>query len=317
MNALKKLLFGTDEKTLEVTMISDCLVNGRHCAGGETITLPETHARQVIAVGRAYCPAEEAEADAQREEDQRLIPPPVPKKEMPDSWRALPSCFHKWHELNASLMALSDRYNLIETKLLELVSRHVYKPTPNAFAGLRGEDLAKAVSFSISNGQASADYEKNFRPIAVLKDALVRSHKAVDSWLADNRTELVRARMDCSDHVQEVCGSMGREVRELHAMGFELFNIRIAALGLADFHARNLFRQSADAVKYATIQPPAIQDLRLAWADESGPTYYVDRPVPVMASMVQNWQPIADEVAKLTKQVQSELKAARKASQAA
>jgi hypothetical protein len=320
MNMLQKLLNPKPATLIEVVFLRPSMINGIHYNTGDVAVVSERQAAELIGSNAASRKAEDGLAAKKLADLAAMLPPPGEPRPVPDGWESLPQCFSGWWTLNERGLLLIHRHDQITELLVNEARKYcktgsmdsIHLGIPNR---LDRDRVIQAVGLALHVGSVPQDHVDKLR---YFRDAEQRAEQAVDDWRSANVRELTRLRIECSDFTQERHGELCRNIRDLHKMAFDLFNTRIAALGLGETKAKELFRGSADAIRYTTILRPDLQDLRLAWANEGeSPKYYIDRLPPVMASLITGWAATGEEVTKLTRQCKSELAKASKVTNAA
>lgn len=310
---IKHLLFPTAPKTVEVVVTRNTFAAGRELLAGQTVELPERQASELINAGAAANPAAEDAAAQQLANLNALLPPPVEPRPMPDAWAGLPKCFGDWWQLNQSAHCLIERRGQIWEKLLVMLQSY-QSPDLRSIAWLPDPAMRRElveVTAKIFADRAQTDLHTAEE--RHLRDAYKRAEQAVDDWRESNREAVQIALFHCSQHLQQHHGKLCREIRELHALGLEIFSARIAALGLAASKVQQLYSGSADYQKYNGITIPQLSDLKLAYSDENGPLFFVNVPPPTMACLIQGYSKTAAEVERLTAEAKKELARTRKA----
>ncbi len=321
MNPFKRIISPKSEPLVTVELARACFITGISHQAGDTIRVSERVAQELVAADNAIRRDHNAAAEAERERLAALIPAPVEAKPMPENWQDLPPAFHDLWRLDEAANCLVERRSRIWDVLMATMHRyralgeglHHFKATyDHADYGLRAK-LQKAFS-NLHVGQLP---EKHLAEVRHLKDAYHGIEQSVRDWSEQNRDAWTRAKFQAGQHIQTKHGELCRAIRELHALGREIFSCRVAALGLAEIHVDRLFEGSADALKYRSIETPTLGDLKLAWNDDNGPEYYVEKTPAQMVTLLRGWEATSAEVAKLTRQAQAELSKARRVSQAA
>lgn len=307
---LKKLFNPTAEPVVSVRITRNVLVSGRHLQDGDEVDLPASTARQLAYEGAAVELGTDAALHARRTSLAALLPPPGEPRPVPAEWELLPKCFADWWNLNEAGLLLIQRREAIEETIIKKIGSKV-------LPSLRGVETLpthyqKKLIGTINFG-VGAPSEEMTEAERYLKDALRRATEAVDDWQESNGEELLRLRLLCSDHTQLVHGELVREIRALHRLAFALFETRISALGLSRLHVERLYIGSADHHRFAAIEEPALQDLRLAWVSENGqPHHYIDRSPRTLAQLCRDWSASTAAVRELAKDATTELSKARR-----
>jgi hypothetical protein len=319
---LKSLIHPTPAAETRVRILRDTLIAGRPVSAEQVLTVSERIAGELVSAGAA----ETLDInEARQNEAQRLasmVPPAVMPNPPPDLLADMPACFAKWWNLNAAGIALENRaidiFNALivhgKKGMLEFTVNDAVKNLDMQASGVRDAAFA-AIARAVHVGAPTDSFVTELRH---LRDALQRAEQATRDWADMNRNELAKLHFECSQHAIAKHGELTRAIRELHGLGFELFNCRIGALQLGQPQARRLYHGSRDYQLYGAMPEPGIQNLRLAWSDSGNdPQHYLQNTPPVMAQMIRDWQVIGEEVSQLTKQAKSELSKARKVAQAA
>jgi hypothetical protein len=308
---LKEIVNPFAEKSVEVEITSTCAVAGEQVKAGDRITVKESVARDLIAAGRAIDHAAVLKEQTRRQRLKSLIPLLEEPAPMPEDWSRLPKCFSLFWKLNQAGMVLIHHRDEIERRLIKRVSRKQM----GSFSGINqiSESNQSKIFAGLALSMDGMD-AREIEELQTLKNAYQNAYEEVKEWQRENTPELIRHQMACSDAVQDTHGEVCRSIRDLHAMALELFKTRIAALGLGQHDVNRLFLNSADAVKYASIQRPTLQDLRLAWNDGQGDLKtYVDHPPATLANLLKGFRITQAEVEKLAKEATAELTRATKA----
>jgi hypothetical protein len=314
---LRKLIRPTAEALVTVEITRNCSVGGTPYSAGDRPTVSHKIAAELVNAGAALdSAAEDAEATRQRNLA-ALIPPPGEAKSMPESWATLPSIFADWWNLDQQGMTLIDRAEAIERLAIEKISRFAAAPD---FSGVnRIQDpaqrsaLISAAAGALHVGELPPGY---LAECQYLRDASERANEAVSAWRAQHGQTVAVLRFKASQAVLDAHGDLARTAREIQFTGRSIFAVRIGSLGLAECRVDDLFRGSADFQRYVLpAEIPALQELRVAWflAGGTDQASYLDRPVPVLAQLWQDFTNRSAELVKLLKTGQAELAKAQKA----
>jgi hypothetical protein len=321
MNLLQRLISPASAETVEVELTRNCFISGNSYAAGDRVQVSRKIADELAAGGAALDRAADAAEVAERDRLAALIPPAVQPQPLPDSWKDLPPAFHDLHAMEEAASALVERRSQIWDKLMATMGR--YRALGEGLNNWKGTYAKADIGTRRKLDKVIAGLhighlpEAHLAEVRHLKDAYQRSEQAVRDWQADNGDRWKAANFHASQHVMKKHGEVCKAVRELHALGREIFAVRLSALGLDQSKIDELFRCSADAMKYAAIEPPTLGDIKLAWADASGPMYYLAMPPSTMVYFLRGWEATAAEVDRLTKQARTELKKATAVSAAA
>lgn len=321
MNLLKKLVNPKSAKKLAVELSRNCFINGVSHAAGEILELSEREAREIVASGGGVDLSADEAATLESARLNSLLPPPVEPQPLPESWKSFPASFHELWQLEQAAEALVARRGLIWERLLVTMKQHpaLGESLANFGASYKLADSATRSKLrdAVANVYVGRPSESHLRAVKFLKDAYERAEQAVRDWNFSNGERWQVAKYHASQHLLERHGATCKGIRELHALGREIFAERIKALGLSESKISELFRGSSDAVRFASIEPPTLDDLRLAFADESGPSYYVEKSPANMVQLLQTWAATEAEVVRLTVEAKKELVRVRKVSGAA
>lgn len=307
---LRKLLAPKSEKLVRIELSRNVFISGVTYSAGDIIEVPESTAKQLVLESAAI----DREAD-QRESDRierlnALLPPPGTARPVPTEWEHLPVYFATWWELNESGLLLLNRAEGITAALLAkfgsktLPSLRTLEQLPIASQ----RKLIGTIDFNVGTPSQDALERERY-----LKDALERANRAFDDWSVANAEQLATLRFECSTYTIQRHGELVKACRDLSAIGRQIFEIRIGALALEPWKITDLYMGSSDRARFH-IDPPGLQDLRLAWSDAgSDPVHYLDHPVPTMASLIAHWAAVAARVEGLAAEARKELARAKKA----
>lgn len=318
MNFLRKLINPTAAEVSTITLTRACRVQtatGEMINGelGEVVQVTRRTAAELCAMDAATDHASDTAAAARATSLAALLPPPGEARPVPPEWEKLPPCFTDWFRLNEAGLLLLRRRDEIERRLIERGSRLV----PPESLGEVGKgitdqrDRDRAVAAVAKACTIATIDDEHLARCRYLRDALERSKNSFEDWQDRHAGQLAKLRFECSRYTIERHGEIVRAYRELAAVGRELFECRVRPLNLAPWKISELHRGSADYARFS-IQPPTLQNLRLAWADPGeSPVHYLDIPVSTMVSLIEDFSSIAAEAAALLKQAKAELKKAQ------
>ncbi|MES2920193.1 MAG: hypothetical protein V4819_01505 [Verrucomicrobiota bacterium] len=313
---LKRLFNRTAEPKISVIITRETFIEGRPYTINEEVTLPEQVALQLIAIGAAVDPTTEGRAAAQAAKDAELLPPPVEALPCPEAWTKLPVCFASWWKLNEAHRCLADRRDAIEEKLIAYYRRYTLQCEPyelgTAIADPR--ERARVLGVAMSQISIGAIDPSHIHDCRLLRDFYQRAKVTTDEWLEANRDALNIARIECSNAVLKKHAELCHDSGALSAVAFDMFSIRIAALGLAEYEVRRLFTNSSDFCNYHRDKP-SIQDLKSAWFEGNGADqhHYINQPVPVMVGMLEGFDAQHADIKALSKTAKSALDKTRTA----
>jgi len=322
MNPFRKLITPAAEPKVEVELTRNAFIAGVAYSAGEKITASKKVVNELIAAGSVLDRAADDTEAAEAARLEALIPPPVPAAPLPKNWLDLPPAFHELWAMEESANALIERRSLIWETLMATMNR--FRTVGDNVRGLmvtynHSEAGAKQKIHDIIAGLHIGHLpDSHLREIRFLKDAFQRSEQAVRDWHAENGDRWTKANFHASQFVLKKHGELCKAIRELHSLGRQIFGARIAGLGLGEAKQDELFRSgSADALKYAGIEPPGMNDLKLAWSDDTGQMFYLAKSPATMFYLVREYEATGEQVAALTKQARAELTKANRVSAAA
>jgi hypothetical protein len=311
---LKNIFNPFTQKQVEIQFTQKCFVNSVEYAAGTKATFDERTAAELVAIDRAVDHAAQLKAVTKKQHLNLLIPAMPEPTAVPSAYKNLTKCFTDWHKLNQAGIILMNHRDEIERRLIAKISNRSL-PTLRNMNDLSAQDQAKLIS-GVSFTPPPTEFELEEQ--RHLKNEFQKADQAVRDWKASNSDELIRYQLQCSDAAQDAHGSLRRDITALHNLAFQLFSLRINALGLGLRDVERLFQNSSDAAKYASIEKPHLQDLRLAWSEQGeDPKLYLDQPVPVMAQLIAAWSDTAAHVKSLTKAAMDELAKAQAVTKAA
>lgn len=301
---LKSIFNPFTQKQVEVEFTQTCFVNGTQYAAGTKATFDERTAAELVAIDRAVDHAAQLKAVLKKQHLNLLIPSVPETTAVPSEYKGLAKCFTDWHKLNQAGVVLMNYRDEVEKRLIAKISNRSL-PTLRNMNDLSAQDQARLIA-GVSFNPPPTEFELEEQ--RHLKNEFQKADQAVRDWKASNSDELIRYQLQCSDAAQDAHGSLRRDITVLHGLALQLFETRIHALGLGQHDVARLFKNSSDASKYASIDKPHLQDLRLAWSEQGeDPKLYIDQPVPVMAQLIAGWNNTAAHVKSLTKAASDEL----------
>ena len=236
----------------------------------------------------------------------------------PATWGKLPECFRVYHQTEAEIAAARDHIQLIHGKRLELFG------TNTDFSKSEGTILAGTVSSS-SDTRDRGVYS-SLRPIN-FDDPVNRTHArflAVAEEVAkDHLNRLLessdipqqRRFLECGTHRIDAAEELQDIITELADTGFQIFSLRLQALGLSEGHVRKLYAGSADFVRYSNQTPAYVGGT--CWggmAEDGRMRRYSDLPVESSAGHLLRDRARLEELKPLLKAAKAELAKAQKAS---
>lgn len=308
-----KSLFKPNAELVEVQFLETCLVANQTYESGMVTKFPEKTAKELVAAGRAIDIAQDAEKQKEVERLRSLIPGPIEPLPVPSNWADLPECFTRWHELNSKYQALVKRAAAIEEMLIATCQRNRVQLDLDSIRRNAGNHASKLIEAVIANIEVGMPDLRRENEIRTLTDALQRANQAVEDWLGSNREKTVYQKILCGDEAVAAHGELCREIRELESTALAIFSERIKPLGLAESKIRELFRGSADCVRYQ-VDKPSLDDLCVGWAEEKGARLILDKPCETIASLVESFRQQLDAVRGLFADARKELARTSKAS---
>lgn len=305
-----KNLFKPKAADVEIIFTRTCFVGGVQYIEGTRASFDRKTASEIIASDAAADPQADLAAVAKADDLSALLPPPVEQAPVPESWSKLPACFSAWWKLNEARNALITRRDATEGKLMEWYCNR----SPDFKRGLTALPAEQSRRiFSGMNFEINTDLPQDLEKLRFFKDAVQRLNQSISAWQDANQDDYVRAQLDCSTHTQVVHGALCKGIRELHGKAFELFSLRISALGLSGHKVAELFQGSGDCERFASISAPSMQDLRLGWSEPGqDPVHYINRTPITLSQNVASYLETSAQVEELTTQADKELATARK-----
>ena len=313
LKSLKNILKPTAPELVRVQLIRDVMVGGVAYKSGDALEVTARTVGELAACGAIHDTATESAETARRREMESLLPPPTKPEPAPEIYQNLPECFAKHHALEQAGRCLEIRRDAIEEKLADSRLRR----TPGGDRRLEGisqipaHQLAAAMAGAVVGAAGVTEFLEAERFLA---DALIRANEAFDFWQNQNENELLRLRMQCSDVYLEKVGEVARTTREIHAVGREIFNCRIAALCLTEWKSAEIFRGSSDFIRFVQAHDiPEPMNLRMAWFLDDGKDQHAfsDCPPRTLAGLLFGLQARGGEAAKALRDAKAELKKAQ------
>lgn len=243
---------------------------------------------------------------------------PTPAREepapLPDRWNELPQCFQDWHRMTQDLIVARKHINAIrETR------RNVFG-TDADFSDVEGTFLAGGVG----GGDNRTNYFSTLQPFNMSDPTTKRLARFLAAGLAGAEDYLARLREKTTIPLQRAFYESGMHhltkaeevqilVAEIKGIGYQIFEHRLSALGLAEGHLRRLYSGSADFLKYGNLAEAHFAGRCSAGYDEAGILrVYSDEPVPATACHSLRDMARIPELQALLKQAKAELHAAQK-----
>ncbi|MFK7849630.1 MAG: hypothetical protein AB8D78_01525 [Akkermansiaceae bacterium] len=235
-------------------------------------------------------------------------PDPAP---MPSEWEQLPDCFSKWWNINEQFRAAHQHIEDIKATRLKTFGTEI----PISFSDDTGNVIVNRLTFGKPNEGVVYDrkiFNVTDPEVRQLETFIFNAEESAKDYLERLREtkalDLQRAYLDCGFHRLRVCEQLDEVILETQKIGFEIFKLRIGALGLADGHTRRLYSGSADAVKYHSMDSAYSGSKRSAGYDSHGILrVYVEEPVTSTAQISIREVERTKEAKKLLKQGREEL----------
>lgn len=237
-------------------------------------------------------------------------------EEPPVAWKTLPDCFTEFFSIAAQIAVAREHIELIRAKRKE-----IFGTASIDFEGGEGVILAGAFSAAPRENPIST-----LRPINLgdpVNQKLARFLNVAEANATDHLERLKETRnlpmqrlfLECGKHRIDAAEELQLLLQELANVGFEMFSLRLQALGLAQHQVAKLFPGSADFVRYAN-QPPAYLGGICFGGYDSGGTVrrFSDLPVESSASHLLRDRERLAELKPLLVQARKELAKALKAS---
>jgi len=214
------------------------------------------------------------------------FPDPTPARPTPlparDSWKALPKCFTKYHDLLDERRVLREHLRAIDDKRIELFGSNI---DISQFT-----DSATAIGLRLVEGKTAQDNMTITRHILRHDDPevqfqnrmLTRAYNATLDELEKHKEAqnipLQKLFVQCGSHRVTIALELQEIINEVATLGLEIFAQRVSALGLADFQIVRLFQGSGDWAKYVNVQ----QAYTAAYSEipkENGGGFFTDEAV--------------------------------------
>ena len=327
LKSLKSIVLGTpDGPTVKVKLLGNIsfVQAGKTISGcqGDEFVLSERDGRSMAAERLVEIIGQD-EVDAQRQADlEAMLPvlrPPLPA---PTGWENLPECFTNWHVKADRVAVYQERYAAIEKMIFAQLNMQTGNVSPISIlpGDLNFRQRQTALSRVLtSSSQVIGLGLEGLNRREYLDQALHHAADELEDIATRSHDPIMVLFVQCSDLTIAAHGAMTKASGECKKIAFDLFSLRIKALGLADHQARRLFIGGADFVRYdLPADVPAMQDLRLGWSNGgSDPKFYLGIPVPIMAALYQKWLAEAARIGDLAVAAKKELFKASKAITAA
>ena len=313
MNPLLKLLNPKSESTRPILFTRTCTADGKTWQAGETGNFSDKTARDLIAADAGYDPSARDANKKRLKNLNKLLPAEIPAEPLPESWEKLPKSFSDWWKLHAAYQSLAKYHDALWDVLLSKMQ--MYMMVLN-ISGVEGQSMKNrevilqglAAGFSIGNPPP-----EHVAQVEFLKGAYLDAEKECDDWMQSNKNEMIHKRILCGDEVQDLLEKLKTDVAETHALGMQLFSLRIATLGLSGRKVSELYAGSELALRYSSFDIPSLPALKLAYYENGvGARSYIDRPVQTIECLYRSLTAQAAEVSAALKAAKAELAKAQK-----
>ena len=258
-------------------------------------------------------------APAKPAPSEKAFPDPTPTRPepnpAPESWKDLPKCFVKYHELLDERRCLREYLRIIDDKRIELFGSNIdiSQFTDSASAiGLRlVEGKTPQENMTIHRHILRYDNPETVYQNKMLTRAYNATADALEKHKEDQNVPLQKLFVQCGHHRVTVALELQEIIDEVAKTGLEIFAQRVSALGLAEFQITRLFQGSADWAKYVSIEQ-AYTAAHSEIPAENGGGYFTDEPVASSACNSLNMAPRIPEVKALLAEAKRTLATARK-----
>jgi hypothetical protein len=260
------------------------------------------------------------------------VPPRQEARPLPARWEELPSCFaHYWTLAEEFRTARSHVSEIIAARVEILgtnieLSRVKFTTGQDDIGGFilagstmhanpRMGDAGGLISTVKPIDTADPTLRKLDRLLTLGEDA---ARDFYERLVGTKEITLQKAFLACGQHRLTVADELRVLLDELANIGFDLFQARTAALGLADYQIRRLYHGSADFLRFADHGTAVGGFKRSAGLDaNSQPIIYSDEPVSSQAGWSLQMSDRLSELHPLLTEGRKELAKARKVSAAA
>jgi len=250
---------------------------------------------------------------------EKAFPDPTPARPTPlparDSWKDLPKCFVKYHDLLDERRVLREHLRAIDAKRIELFGSNI---DISQFT-----DSATAIGLRLVEGKTPQDNMTVTRHILRYDDPetqyqnkmLTRAYNStldeLEKHKEDQNIPLQKMFVQCGHHRVSIALELQEIIDEVAKLGLEIFAQRVSALGLAEFQIVRLFQGSADFLKYVSTESAYTAQYSEIPA-ENGGGYFTDEAVEQSACHSLNMAPRIPEMKALLTEAKKTLAQARK-----
>jgi hypothetical protein len=240
-------------------------------------------------------------------------PEPEPS---PTAWVALPPCFAEYHTTESEITAARQHIELIRGKRKE-----IFGTAEINFDGATGAILAGGIS-----AQPLMNPVSTLRPINLddpTNQKLARFLRVAEDNARDFLARLIESRnfpqqrlfLECGNHRIDAAEDLQGVIQKLADTGYQIFALRLQALGLAEHQVRKLFIGSADFIRFSSQQPAYVGGVCFGGYEDGGTVRrYSDLPVASSAGHLLRDRERLAELTPLLKSARAELAKAEKAS---
>ena len=315
IKSIRELITGKKPDSVECEVLQSCLIEGIHRSTGSKVFLSFEDASYLESMGRVQIkpdPAHQAKIEAFK----KSIPEIPAPADAPASYSAMPKCF-------------TELWNI--TQKIGVLIRHEKELTTLYLRGRAlTEDEQKYFNEFTTNTQTRADSidnliktktpnfaflnEEQMEQIMKIRRELVRAGERLDRAREQYRENKIRLQFECSKAIIEITSDATKHQRNASQTARELFQLRIAALGLHQSQVDRLYAGSALAVKYDRFKP-VVHDRKQAWHDgETGEqAFFISGDIDALSSQYAQQKRNHDELAALAKEASAESERAKKA----
>ena len=282
----------------------------QHVPAGSEVTIPYGDFIQLEEGDYQLIASNQQKLDVQDPTPARPDPAPAP-----EAWKSLPECFRQFHDTEAEIAAAREHIVLIRAKRKELFGTDAID-----FEGGEGTILAGEFSMRPRENGVSTLRPINLDDPTIQK--LARFLRVAEATAKDYLARLIETRsfpqqrifLECGNHRIDAAEELQGVIQELAETGYQIFSLRLQALGLADHQVRKLFSGSADFIRFASHAPAYVGGICWGGYDDGGTVRrYSDIPVESSAGHLLRDRERIAELKPLVKSARAELAKAEKA----
>lgn len=301
-----------DERIVRVEITSSQLIEGRHIEAGRIIDINESTLRGLdpgtfTRVGGKKDVQVADPTPARRE----ALPPP-------DGWQKLPPSFAKWWELNQRFEIAKDWLQACRDNVQKVLGFNC------DFGSYEGPLIVN--TFALADNREPFGGIVNSSPGIIdtgdpvirklnkfVFDAIRRAQEHLKDVRQQYGTQLRKLSLECGLHRIDLQDEVQGLVQTLNAQALEIFRVRVAPLGLAEFNERRLFAGSATFQKYVRTEPNLSGQIIGGFGPDGQPMIVTDLETPTEAAYYVMLADQRDELTALLAEAKAELSKARKA----